>query len=444
MRRPGPGGQAGAVCSTKEAALTRKTTARPPVPARPVLLTPAFVSVTLAALAYFTADGILIPAVPRYTHGPLGGGDVAVGLVVGAFSASAFFLRPWAGGLGDRWGRRPLMVGGSGVFAVSVLGYGLAPGLAGLAGLRLLTGAGEACFFMGMLAAVADLAPAERRGEAMSLASLSLYGGIGLGPLLGEAAIDRLGYGAAWVLAAAAGLLAAAIALRVPDTRPGVPDPEPGRPGPGGGAAGRRRLVHRAGLRPGLLLAAGIAGMAGFLAFVPLYAPEVGMGGSRMVLLLFAGIVVGIRSLGARIPDRLGPARATRAALALSAAGLAARAVWQAPAGLVAGTAVFAVGVALLTPAVLTLAVEAAAPGERGAVLGTTSAFLDVALGLGPATLGLVAAAAGRPGAFLAGAAVAAAGLFLTPAGTRTLRAPRAGRSPGPRGARRPGPGGPG
>ena len=439
MRPPGPGGQAGAVCSTKEAALTQKTTARPPVPARPVLLTPAFVSVTLAALAYFTADGILIPAVPRYTHGPLGGGDVAVGLVVGAFSASAFFLRPWAGGLGDRWGRRPLMVGGAGVFAVSVLGYGLAPGPAGLAGLRLLTGAGEACFFMGMLAAVADLAPAERRGEAMSLASLSLYGGIGLGPLLGEAAIDRLGYGAAWVLAAAAGLLAAAIALRVPDTRPGVPGPEPG-----GGAAGRRRLVHRAGLRPGLLLAAGIAGMAGFLAFVPLYAPEVGMGGSRMVLLLFAGIVVGIRSLGARIPDRLGPARATRAALALSAAGLAAMGVWQAPAGLVAGTAVFAVGVALLTPAVLTLAVEAAAPGERGAVLGTTSAFLDVALGLGPATLGLVAAAAGRPGAFLAGAAVAAAGLFLTPAGTRTLRAPRAGRSPGPRGARRPGPGGPG
>ena len=446
MRPPGPGGQAGAVCSTKEAALTRKTTARPPVPARPVLLTPAFVSVTLAALAYFTADGILIPAVPRYTHGPLGGGDVAVGLVVGAFSASAFFLRPWAGGLGDRWGRRPLMVGGAGVFAVSVLGYGLAPGPAGLAGLRLLTGAGEACFFMGMLAAVADLAPAERRGEAMSLASLSLYGGIGLGPLLGEAAIDRLGYGAAWVLAAAAGLLAAAIALRGPDTPPRGPDPDPGRPGPGpgGGAAGRRRLVHRAGLRPGLLLAAGLAGMAGFLAFVPLYAPEVGMGGSRMVLLLFAGIVVGIRSLGARIPDRLGPARATRAALALSAAGLAAMGVWQAPAGLVAGTAVFAVGVALLTPAVLTLAVEAAAPGERGAVLGTTSAFLDVALGLGPATLGLVAAAAGRPGAFLAGAAVAAAGLFLTPAGTRTLRAPRAGRSPGPRGARRPGPGGPG
>jgi MFS family permease len=433
-----------------------KTTARRPAPARPVLLTPAFVAVTVAALAYFTGDGILIPAVPRYTSGPLGGGDVAVGLVVGAFSASAFFLRPWAGGLGDRWGRRPLMLGGAAVFAVSVLGYGLVAGPAGLAGLRLLTGAGEACFFMGMLAAVADLAPAERRGEAMSLASLSLYGGIGLGPLLGEAAIDRLGYGAAWVLAAAAGLLALAIASRVPDTRPGGPGPGDGGPGPGpgpgagpgsdGAAPRRRRLVHRAGLLPGLLLAAGISGMAGFLAFVPLYAPELGMGGSRMVLLLFAGIVIAIRSLGARLPDRLGPARATRAALVLSAAGLAAMGIWQASAGLVAGTAVFAVGVALLTPAVLTLAVEAAAPTERGAVLGTTSAFLDVALGLGPAALGLVAAAGGRPAAFLAGAAVAAAGLLLTPTGPgpRALRARRAGWSSWRRGARRPGPAGPG
>jgi len=91
----------------------------------------------------------------------------------------------------------------------------------------------------------------------------------------------------------------------------------------------------------------------------------------------------------------------------------------------VAGTAVFAVGVALLTPAVLTLAVEAVGPRERGAVLGTTSSFLDLALGLGPATLGLVAAAAGRPGVFLGGAAVAAAGLLLAWARPGRLRAGR-------------------
>ena len=376
-------------------------------PTRPALLTPAFVAVTLASLAYFTGDGVLVPAVPRYVQGPLAAGDLAVGLVVGAFSLSAFFLRPWVGGLGDRWGRRPLMVLGAGLFTVSVLGYGTASSPEALAGLRLLTGAGEACFFVGALTAVADLAPAQRRGEAMSLASLALYVGIGVGPLLGEVAIERSGFGAAWALAGAAGLAAVAVAVLVPDTRPHDPAPEPGGP-----AAGRR-LVHRAGLLPGLVLLAGILGMAGFLTFVPLYALDLGMGGSRVVLLLFAAVVVGIRGVGARIPDRLGPARATRIALALSAAGLAMVGAWRTPAGLVAGTAVFATGVALLTPAVMTLAVQGVAPRERGAVIGTTSSFLDLAIGLGPAALGLVAAAAGRPATFLASAAVAGAGLVM-------------------------------
>jgi predicted MFS family arabinose efflux permease len=392
--------------------------------ARPALLTPSFVAVTLACLAYFTGDGVLVPAVPRYVEGPLGAGNVAVGLVVGAFSLSAFFLRPWVGGLGDRWGRRPLMLVGASLFAVSVLAYPLASSPAVLAALRLLTGAGEAFFWVGAVTAVFDLAPAARRGEAMSIASLALYMGIGLGPLIGELAIERLGFVAAWVLAATAALVALVTALRVPDTRPEA------AAGDAPGSPPRHRLVHRAGLLPGLVMLTSILGMAGFLTFVPLYALDIGMDGSRLVLLVFAGIVVGIRSVGARIPDRLGAARTTRMALALSAAGLALVGTWRSPAGLLAGAVVFAVGIALFTPAVMAMAVEGVAPQERASVIGTTSAFLDLAFGLGPASLGFVAAAIGRPGTFLAGAAVAAVGWVLvvwTRLGQRRTEPPMAG-----------------
>ena len=55
-------------------------------PVRPTLFTPMFLTVAFAELAYFTADGVLLPALPRYVEGPLGHGDVAVGLVMGAFS----------------------------------------------------------------------------------------------------------------------------------------------------------------------------------------------------------------------------------------------------------------------------------------------------------------------------------------------------------------------
>jgi len=370
---------------------------------RPCLFTPAFVTVTLASLAYFTADGVLLPALPRYVEGPLGGGDVAVGLVVGAFSLSAFFLRPWAGGLGDRRGRRLLMVVGGGIFALSVLGYLLARSPMTLAALRLLTGAGEALFFVGAVTAVTDLAPPNRRGEAMSFFSLSIYVGIGIGPLLSEAAIDIVGFSGAWVLSALAAVAALILGTRVPDTRPE----------PNARVAPSHRLIHRAGLLPGLVMLTSLWGMAGFLTFVPLYALDLGMKGSWLVLGLFSAIVVVVRSLGARIPDRLGAGRATRIALAASVLGLLSVGLWHSPAGLIVGTAIFALGIALFTPALMTLAVEGVSPTERGAVIGTTSAFLDLAFGLGPATLGFVAAGVGRGGTFVAGAGVAIAGLGI-------------------------------
>lgn len=376
-------------------------------PVTTTLVTPRFVAVAIAALAYFTGDGILIAAVPRFVAGPLGAGNIAVGMVVGAFSVSAFFLRPWVGGLGDRRGRKPLMLIGAGLFAVSVLGYAFSSDPVTLAGLRLLTGAGEAFFFVGMVTAFTDMAPPHRRGEAMSLASLSLYIGIGAGPLIGELAIERLGFTGAWLLAAAAGLVAIALVLPTPETGSPTPSPDDS------GRAGRHRLVHPAGIVPGVVLFASILGMAGFLTFVPLYALDLGMSGSRLVLLVFAGVVVAIRSVGARIPDELGAGRATRLALALSAVGLAVAGAWRAPTGLMVGAVVLGVGIALLTPSVFALAVERVTPQERGSVIGTTSAFLDLALGLGPASLGFVAAGLGRPGTFLASALVAVAGLVF-------------------------------
>lgn len=342
--------------------------------ARPTLLTRTFLTVAAAELAYFTADGVLLLALPRYVAGPLRGGNVAVGLVIGAFSLSAFFLRPFAGALADRHGRRILMVAGASIFALSVVGYLAVGSIPVLVGMRLLTGVGEALFFVAALSANMDLAPPERRGEAMSFASLSLYIGIGAGPFVGEMVIEHVGFRAAWLVAIALALAAVALSLRLPAMKPAAEDEA---------VPVRHRLVHRAGLLPGLVLFATIWGMAGFLAFVPLYVRDIGMGGASLVLGLFAAIVVLIRSVGARIPDRLGPAAATRIALTLSAVGLAVAGTWREPTGLIAGTVLLGVGVALFTPALFALAVAGVPGNERGAVMGTTSAFLDLAFGTG-------------------------------------------------------------
>jgi MFS family permease len=400
---------------------TRTRTRTASAEARPTLFTPAFTALAVASLAYFTAMGMLIPALPRYVTGPLGGGNAAVGMVFGAFSVSAVLLRPVAGVYGDRRGRRPLMLGGAALFAASVLAYGLATTPAALGLLRFVGGAGEAMFFVGMATTFVDLAPPERRGEAMSLASLALYLGIGIGPVLAEVALARFDFTIIWILTAAGALTSVVLTLRVPETRSTAPPTQ--RPD---GPDTPRRWVHPAGLLPGVVLMASIVGMAGFLAFVPLHVLDIGMGGSSLVLFTFAGVVVLIRSAGARLPDLLGHGRAIRAALGVSVVGLTIAGVWHAPVGLVLAAIVLAVGIALLTPAVFALAVADVPATERSQVMATTSAFIDVAFGAGPMAMGVVAATLGRPAVFLVGAAIAAAGLALATA-TGLGRTPRAG-----------------
>lgn len=368
---------------------------------RPRLVTGQFALLGVAALAYFVADGLLVPTVPRYVTGPLAGSDVGVGIAVGAFSLSALLLRPWAGRLADRRGRATAMVGGGLVFAFSVAAYSVADTVALLVVLRLLTGVGEAFFFVGAVTAMSDLAPAERRGEALSLFSLSLYAGLAVGPPLGEAVIGAVGFATVWAISAAAAVLAVVLAVRVGDTREDE------------AVAASSRLIHPAAVLPGLLLLALIWGMAGFLAFVPLYALDLGLNGSGFVMLLFAGIVIVIRSLGARLPDRLGAERSVRLALLCCTVGLVVIGSWRTVPGLLTGTVVTAVGVALGTPSIMMLALRRAPAAERGAVMGTVSMSLDLALGLGPASFGLIAAGLDRGTGFLAAALVAAAGLAL-------------------------------
>ncbi len=368
---------------------------------RPRLVTPAFLLIALSTLAYFIAEGALIPTVPQYVEGPLGGSEAAVGIVVGAFAVTALLLRPWAGRLADRRGRRFVMLIGMVMFAAAGAGYVVAESSWLMVVMRLLTGAGAAFFFVGAATAVTDLAPEARRGEAFSFFSLALYAGVGVGPVLGEVAVQASGFDLAWWLIVAASVLAFALALPVPDTRPPERDEGP------------MRIVHPAAIVPGLVILASVWGMAGFFAFTPLYAKELGLADSRFVFLLFSVVVLLIRGFGAKIPDRLGPGRAARSALVLSGVALLVIGLFDSTPGLLVGTAILGVGVALAFPALMTMTVAAAPPAERGAAVGTFSAFVDLAFGVGPLTLGFVAEALGLRAVYFAAAGVAFIGLIV-------------------------------
>ncbi len=356
----------------------------------------------LANFGYFLSLGIMNVTLPRYIEGPLGSTDVGVGIGVGSFTVTALLLRPFSGRFGDRRGRQLPIAIGAIIHTAAVAGLILSTSLVHVVALRLLTGVAEALFFVGVSTAAQDMAPDDRRGEAASLFSLSLFVAISIGPLIGEPVLDRFGFDAVWLAATAAAGFGAVMALTLPDTRV---DP--------GADVGPGPLVHRASLRPGLILGCAIWGLAAFGPFVPLYALELGLSGASLVILANSLTILAFRSIGARIPDRLGPIRTARFALICNPTGLAVMGLWHAVPGLFIGAVVLGIGQALAFPALMTIAVNNAPAHERGSVMGTFTAFFDLSFGFGAIALGAVAHSAGYNGAFLTAMGVASIGFLM-------------------------------
>jgi hypothetical protein len=88
-------------------------------------------------------------------------------------------------------------------------------------------------------------------------------------------------------------------------------------------------------------------------------------------------------------------------------------------AGLVIGTALFAVGVAFIMPALLSLAVSRVPAGERGTVVGTATLFIDVSFGIAPVVLGAVAQLGGYALGFVVAGVVSLLGAVLLALGSR-------------------------
>jgi MFS family permease len=177
------------------------------------IITRAFVLLCVAALVEFLGVGMVIPVLPRFVVDDLSHSTFDVGLAVGIFAVGALACRPKAGQWGDERGRRPLITAGMALTAVATAGVGLLPTFWVLLALRIVTGTGQALFFIGAATTAADLAPEERRGEALSLFSLPVYLGLGVGPAIGELILHAHGAAPAFIVA---GALAGAGLLLVP------------------------------------------------------------------------------------------------------------------------------------------------------------------------------------------------------------------------------------
>jgi MFS family permease len=357
-------------------------------PDRTPLVTPRFMLIVLCGLCYFLALAMLTPVLPHYVTDELHHGDAAVGVAVGAFAVGAVVLRLWAGRIGDTVGRRALIIGGALLVAVSTLMYGLVEALWWLIAMRIVTGFGEAGFFVGAATMITDLAPVHRRGEAVSYWSVAVYGGLSFGPALGDFLRGGGRYELTFLVSAALAFVAAVLGFFTKEVPRAPAEP---RRGP---------LWHPAALRPGFVLFLGLMPLSAFAPLLPLYVDTDVDASAGAIFLLYGVVILAVRILGARIPDNIGARNAGALALVGAGIGILVIAAWATLAGLVIGTIIFALGMSLLYPALLLLALAGIKDSERASVVGTFSSFFDLSSGFGAVIAGAVAEITGYRGAF--------------------------------------------
>jgi MFS family permease len=377
----------------------------------------SFAGVFAVTFCGVLAVGCVLPVLPRYIHGPLDSGDLAVGIVIGAYAVTGLLLRPVAGRLADTRGRKPMVLAGAVLVALGGLLYLPSLGVGGLIVARMVLGAGEGTVYTAGSAWVVDLAPDERRGRVLGLYGLAVWGGLSVGPLAGELLLDLGGYTTVWIFAAVVPVIGALIALAARD--PFVPL-EHAEPHP---------LIAPEAVGPGFAIALASFGYAAVATFIVLHLEARGIGNGAAVFAAFAAMIVITRLIFGNLPDRMGAAPVAIAATLGEAAGLALIAVAQSLPVALAGGMLMGAAFSLLNPALMLIALGRVSQRARGAAMGTYTAFFDAGVGLGAPLAGLVAALAGYEAAFFFAAAVCVASAALVfSSGSRT-----AGSRPGRR-----------
>ena len=354
-----------------------------------------------------TSSELVHALLPLYLAGTLGASALVIGLIEGAAEALALVVKVFSGVLSDYTRRRkPLVLAGYGLAAVSKLAFPLAASLGWIVGARLVDRLGKGIRGAPRDALIADITPPAVRGAAFGLRqSLDTVGAIA-GPLLAVGAIGWFAgdfQAAFWIAVVPAALCVLLIVLGVE---------EPARSGKAAAKKLSWRDARRLDAQFRIVVAiAMVLTLARFSeAFLILRARDVGLSDVQApwVMVVMAVVYAGIAYPAGRAADR---GHAGALLLAGFAALIASDLVLARAAGAVgvlAGTALWGLHMAL-TQGLLAALVSATAPADlRGTAFGVFNLGCGVALLVASALAGALWDWFGPAYTFYAGAAFTA------------------------------------
>ena len=172
----------------------------------------------------WTVYGVRLALVPLFVVEVLHQSSTWVGLALTAFALGAGVCLQLGGWWSDRSGRRPPVLAGSGIVAVTGLVLGFSTSVVGLVAVSLLAGVGTGLMNSPVIAAVGDLICAHGRDVhgGSAVAGFQMVGDLGavVGPVVAGVVVEQSGYASAFATVSVIATASFVAWLWAPDTRP--------------------------------------------------------------------------------------------------------------------------------------------------------------------------------------------------------------------------------
>ncbi len=364
-----------------------------------------------AGLLFWSSMSSLLPTLPLYID-DVGASKQEIGIVMGSFAIGLLLSRPTLGRLADERGRKIVLLIGTIVAAIAPFGYLATQSIGLLILVRIFHGISVAAFTTGYSALIADLAPAETRGEIIGYMSLTTPIGLAIGPALGGYLEATSGYGILFLLSAELGFFALLGIVQV--TNPPIQIQEQTQ----GEIRNFWQILASPRVRiPTIVMLLVGLSVGAVHTFVSLFLKSTEVDFNGGLFFTTAAIAsFSIRVFAGKASDRVG--RGLFITFGIFCYVLALILLWQANSPLIFLLAAIAEGAGggTLISMMITMMADRSQPQERGQIFAICIAGLDLGIAIAAPLLGIIAELVGYRDMFGYGAAITSVALviFLT------------------------------
>ncbi|WP_420580680.1 MFS transporter [Reichenbachiella sp.] len=347
------------------------------------IFTLQFALLCLSGFLFFGSFNMIIPELPSYLDG-LGGGEYK-GLIIALFTVTAGLSRPFSGKLADKVGRIPVMVVGALVSGIAALIYPLVTGIIGFFALRFFHGFSTGFKPTGTSAYVADIVPADRRGEAMGIVGFFSSLGMAAGPAIGSFIASSAGLNAMFYSSSAFAILSVLILIGMKES---LKDRE--KLSVSHFYVKPNEVFEPNVISPSLMMMLSVFSFGAILTVIPDLSDQLGFPNRGLFFTFFTIASLLVRIVAGKASDKYGRIPVLRVGSMILLVAMLLLANTDNQTMFVISGVAFGLGVGICSPTIFAWTIDLSNEAHRGRGIATMYIALEIGIGMGAFLSGLI------------------------------------------------------